>query len=69
MECAHHEYRWQDWDITDMISCWATCLEVVSKVSKEDWAGMSLPEVVQLARDRGQYRQIVHMVAKAPHGV
>jgi len=52
-----------------MISRWATCLEVVGKVGKEDWAGMSLPEVVQLARDRGQYRQIVHMVAKAPHGV
>jgi len=24
-----------------------------------DWAGMSLPEVVQLARDRWQYRQTV----------
>ena len=34
-----------------------------------DWAGLSLPEVVTLARERWQYRQIVHKVAKAPHGV
>jgi len=34
-----------------------------------DWAGLSLPEVVTLAKERWQYRQIVHKVAKAPHGV
>jgi len=34
-----------------------------------DWAGMSLPEIVTLARERWQYRQIVHKVANAPHGV
>ena len=35
-----------------------------------DWAaGMSLPEVVTLARDRCEYRRIVHEIAKAPHGV
>ena len=32
-----------------------------------DWAGMSLTEVVTLARDRCQYRKIVHKVAKATH--
>jgi len=34
-----------------------------------DWAGKSLPEVVTLARDRRQYRQLVHKVVEAPHGV
>ena len=34
-----------------------------------DWAGKSLPEMVTLARDRRQYRQLVHKVVEAPHGV
>ena len=34
-----------------------------------DLAGLSLLEVVTLAKDRWQYRQIVHKVAKAPHGI
>ena len=34
-----------------------------------DWAGKALPSVVNLAADRRQYREFVHAVVKAPHGV
>jgi len=34
-----------------------------------DWTGMALPELVTLAMERKAYRQFVHMVVQAPHGV
>jgi len=34
-----------------------------------DWAGKALPSVVNLAADRRKYREFVHAVVKAPHGV
>jgi len=33
-----------------------------------DWAGLNLPEVVTLANERRQYRQLVHKIVKSPHG-
>jgi len=34
-----------------------------------DWAGLNLPEVVTLANERRQYRQPVHKIVEAPHGI
>jgi len=55
-----------------IVSLWDSCLGGQRRQWTDDitdWAGLNLPEVVTLANERRQYRQLVRKIVKASRGV